>query len=91
MTDYLVTMRLVDMRRMHPSQDNTRVCSQCRRYVGIYPTGQRALLRRPDLRIMCNRCLPPPAPPLYDVRSLPAGPMDEIIQEMRDSREERKQ
>jgi hypothetical protein len=87
MTDYLITMRLMDMRRMHPSQDNTRVCSHCREPVGLYPTGQRALLRDPQLRIMCSRCWKPNG----TAEHRPAGSFDEIMQEIRDSREAREQ
>lgn len=82
MTNYLVTMRLAEMRRIHPSQDNTRLCALCRSRVGVYPTGQRALLRDPELRIMCHRCYTPSD---AAVENVPAGSLDEIMQEARDS------
>jgi hypothetical protein len=87
MTDYLITMRLIDMRRTHPSQDNSRVCSRCFHRVGIYPTGQRALRRRGDLGILCSRCWQPGEAEEHRA----AGSMDEIMQEMRDSRDGEKQ
>jgi hypothetical protein len=53
----LVVMRLVDMHRVHPAQDNTRVCSDCGAPVGIFPSGQEAMRRFPDLQIICNVCI----------------------------------
>jgi hypothetical protein len=50
----LVAMRLKDMVRHHPRQDDTRVCAACGETVGIYPTGQAALHRHPDATILCQ-------------------------------------
>jgi hypothetical protein len=55
----LVAMRLADMRVVHPAQDNTRSCDQCRQVVGIYPSGQKALKRWPAMKIRCARCVKP--------------------------------
>lgn len=52
----LLTMRLTDMTRKHPDQDESRVCSRCRQQVAIYPTGQKLLNDFPDLEIVCNVC-----------------------------------
>jgi hypothetical protein len=52
----LICMRHADMARVHPSQDNTRFCSKCGARVGIYPSGQRALVRDPSLAIVCHVC-----------------------------------
>jgi len=81
----LVVMRLVDMARVHPDQDNSRACSECGQMVGIYPSGQRALREHPEMTIICARCAAFEHRP-SDI-DLPAGSMDEIIEEMRMSRE----
>lgn len=52
----LLVMRLADMHRVHPQQDDSRVCSQCQHPVGIYPSGQAALKRDPELLIVCSVC-----------------------------------
>ena len=57
--DVLLTMRLSDMRRRHPRQDNSRHCSGCGEQVGIYPSGQLLLAENPGLRILCNHCIDP--------------------------------
>jgi hypothetical protein len=54
----LIVMRLADMHRVHPSQDNSRVCATCGEPVGIYPSGQRVLKTDPTIRIVCSRCRP---------------------------------
>jgi hypothetical protein len=55
----LIVMRLADMTRVHPHQDESRVCSRCGERVGIYPSGQRALAAVPDLEIVCHVCCDP--------------------------------
>jgi hypothetical protein len=77
----LVAMRLKDMWKMHPDQDNSRVCSRCGETVGVYPTGQRALEANPGAKIICAVC----ANPQPGDKSQPAGSWDEIKREMRDS------
>jgi hypothetical protein len=57
----LVVMRLADMRRVHPRQDNSRVCVECGAAVGIFPSGQAMLRRHPRLHLVCNRCSNPDA------------------------------
>ena len=86
----LVCMRLTDMVKMHPEQDSSRVCAVCGQPVGIYPSGQAALKRCPDAEIECSVC----AIQAYDTTSdwsIPAAPLDDIRQEMRDSYPVRKQ
>jgi hypothetical protein len=81
--DALVTMRLADMARRHPAQDDTHVCSTCGHAVGIYPSGQRALREHPDMKIICQVCacaLPPEA-----IDALPAAGFDTIMAEKRAS------
>jgi len=80
--DALIVMRLVDMHRNHPAQDNSHACSKCGSVVGIYPSGQRALRDNPGLPIICIRCATKEPPP-DGMR--PAGSIEEVIQEMRDS------
>jgi hypothetical protein len=53
----LIVMRLADMHRQHPQQDNSRVCVECGQRVGIYPSGQRVLAQLPSVAIVCSRCL----------------------------------
>lgn len=52
----LVSMRVVDMREVHPQQDNSHKCGQCGQRVGLYPSSQRMLRRFPGLKIKCGRC-----------------------------------
>ena len=54
----ILCMRLADMHRIHPDQDNTRVCARCGHTVGIYPSGQKMLRKFPTLEIVCQRCSP---------------------------------
>ena len=56
MTPELIVMRLDDMRRVHPQQDNSRTCDFCGAQVGIYPSGQEALKICPEAKLRCNRC-----------------------------------
>ena len=52
----LVVMRLANMKKVHPSQDNSRVCGGCGHQVGIYPSGQRVLAQHPTCLIVCEVC-----------------------------------
>ena len=52
----LVCMRLDLMKQTHPQQDNSRVCSQCKMPVGIYPSGQQVLKDEPTAVIICHIC-----------------------------------
>jgi hypothetical protein len=58
----LVAMRLADMHLVHPDQDDSRVCSKCGETVGVYPSGQAVLARRPDATITCQVCAGPMGP-----------------------------
>jgi hypothetical protein len=82
----LVVMRLIDMHRVHPSQDDSRSCSRCGERVGIYPSSQAALKAHPGMAIVCSVCA------LKDVRPtdkhvMAAGSFEEIVQEARDSQD----
>jgi hypothetical protein len=66
----LVVMRLTDMHRVHPQQDNSRVCGTCGAQVGIYPSGQAILRERPATRIVCSHCY---VPARHDVEMLAPG------------------
>ena len=79
----LVCMRLADMFNMHPEQDSSRVCALCKKPVGIYPSSQAQLRRDPSIEIVCSRCALKNIQPGDEAR--PAGDLDAIIQEMRDS------
>jgi hypothetical protein len=83
--DALVTMRLEDMARMHPAQDDTHVCSTCGQRVGIYPSGQRALRQWPKMRVICQVCAC--ARPAELIDNMPAADFDTIMQERRESRD----
>jgi DNA-directed RNA polymerase subunit RPC12/RpoP len=52
----LIVMRLADMHRVHPRQDNSRVCGTCGQQVGIYPSGQAMLRHHSDTAIVCSVC-----------------------------------
>ena len=54
----LTCMRLADMERVHPRQDESRFCNRCGERVGIYPSGQEMLDLMPDLEIVCHICAP---------------------------------
>lgn len=82
----LVAMRLVDMARVHPAQDNSRLCSRCGEKVGIYPSGQRALKTYPLIVIECVPCAFA-GRRAGDIDLPAAGTLDEIRQEIRESRE----
>jgi hypothetical protein len=84
----LVAMRLADMTKWHPAQDNSRVCGKCGQPVGVYPSGQRILRLHPDVAIVCQVCVSKDKTP---AECLPAAPMAEIAQESRDSIEIKKQ
>jgi hypothetical protein len=84
----LVVMRLADMHRTHPRQDNTKICSRCAARVGVYPSGQRALLRDSSMRIVCNVCV---AKEDIALGIPAAASWQEIAQEARDSAELKKQ
>jgi hypothetical protein len=77
----LVTMRLKDMWKVHPDQDNSRVCSKCGQPVGVYPSGQRVLQENPQAKIICNVCVDhKPGDENY-----PAGPISDIMREISES------
>jgi hypothetical protein len=78
----LVCMRYDEMHRMHPGQI-INVCAECDAWVGVYPTGQRQIKRWPKMKILCNHCALVSHDP--DVKVLPAGSVNEIVQENRDS------
>jgi hypothetical protein len=72
----LVVMRLTDMHRVHPEQDNSHVCAKCGEQVGIYPSGQAVLKARAnDIRILCSHCVAHPS-----VGILVRGAMEEPTQ-----------
>jgi hypothetical protein len=71
----LLVMHAADMVRVHPETDWSRTCSQCGARVGIYPSGQDVLRRRPDVIIICNRCEPNKSPII-----LPSGALLETYQ-----------
>jgi hypothetical protein len=80
----LVVMRLIDMHKMHPSQDNSKVCALCGQPVGVYPSGQLALKANPTAEIVCSVC----AAKEYDYKvdtATPAADPKTILQEVRDS------
>lgn len=79
----LVCTRLADMHKVHPSQDNSHVCSQCGQRVGVYPSGQRAIKGQPDIAIWCAQCAAAEIDP--DDKVNPAGSILEIIKEIEDS------
>jgi hypothetical protein len=85
----LVCTRLVDMVRVHPHQDNSKVCSRCGERVGIYPSSQKALRNNPGITIMCAVCAMADyeKQPFGETTVEPAARWDEIVQESRDSQD----
>jgi hypothetical protein len=75
----LIAMRLKDMLVVHPRQDNSRVCSRCGQQVGIYPSGQGVIARRPNTIIICQICTDPLDPNTH----LASGALDEPFHSVR--------
>jgi hypothetical protein len=57
MPNRLIVMRLAEMGRVHPKQIE-RKCDGCGEVCGIYPSGQAAIRREPDIEVVCNHCHP---------------------------------
>jgi hypothetical protein len=84
----LVCTRLIDMTVTHPQQTQ-ELCSKCQHIVGVYPTGQRAIKKYPQMKILCSLCAGLQTLPGGDevtVECIPAGSWEEIVQEKRDSK-----
>lgn len=81
--DALVTMRIADMARMHPAQDDTHVCGTCGHAVGIYPSGQSALRKWPEMKILCSHCAM--ARPATEIKNIAASDFETLMEESRDS------
>ena len=84
MSARLVAMRLIDMHKMHPQQDNSRMCALCSQPVGVYPSGQSALRADPTIEIVCWVCAKREFNSVED-RAEPVAALDVILQEIRDS------
>jgi ribosomal protein L33 len=80
MAGELLVMRLADMGRIHPQQDNTKFCSNCNERVGIYPTGQAWLKKNPKTKLICSICVDKN----YSGRTV--APMSEMARESRETR-----
>lgn len=80
----LVVMRLIDMHKMHPQQDNSKVCALCGQPVGIYPSGQAAIRTEPTIEIVCSVCAAREHNRFEDT-AIPASDPATIAQEVRDS------
>lgn len=81
--DALVTMRIADMTRMHPAQDDTHVCGECGVPVGIYPSGLSALRKWPAMKVICSICAFKRPP--HEIENMPAADFETIMQESHDS------
>jgi hypothetical protein len=84
MSARLVVMRLIDMHKMHPQQDNSKVCALCGEPVGVYPSGQAAIRTEPTMEIVCSICAKKEFGSFDDV-AIPASDPATIAQEIRDS------
>jgi hypothetical protein len=80
----LVVMRLIDMHKMHPEQDNSKVCALCGEPVGIYPSGQAAIKTDPTMEIVCAICAAREHNRFEDT-AIPASDPATIAQEVRES------
>jgi hypothetical protein len=56
MPQTLIVMRLADMERVHPQQDNSHKCGRCQQQLGMYPSGQAALRANPSMEVVCQVC-----------------------------------
>jgi hypothetical protein len=56
MKQALIVMRLADMRKVHPNQDDSFVCARCQAPVGIFPAGVRMIKAKPDTEVVCQIC-----------------------------------
>jgi hypothetical protein len=81
--DALVTMRLADMSRMHPAQDDNHVCAECGHPVGIYPSGQEALRKWPQMKVICAVCAM--KRPSGEIENIAAAELAVIMQEHSES------
>lgn len=77
----LVVMRLNDMTRRHPKQVTMR-CHKCNQKVGVYPSGQEALKKYPNMKVICIYCV---NIKVFEDTAEPAGSMEQIRQESKDS------
>jgi hypothetical protein len=84
MSARLVVMRLIDMQKMHPQQDSSKVCALCGQPVGIYPSGQAAIKTEPTIEIVCSVCAKRDYDRFEDT-AIPASDLKTIAQEIRDS------
>jgi hypothetical protein len=80
----LVVMRLADMHRMHPKQDNSRTCDLCDAPVGVYPSGQAQLRADPTTEIVCSVCARKEFDRFEDT-AIPVADPETILKESRDS------
>ena len=78
-------MRLADMARMHPAQDDTQVCSKCGHAVGIYPSGQAALRKWPGMRVICVQCATDR--PSETIDNVLSADFDTLMREHRESQD----
>lgn len=78
----LVVMRLNDMVKVHPQQVESQ-CSSCGQTVALYPSGQAAREKYPDIKIVCAPCAAQQRKRGDEAE--PAGSWDDVLQEMRDS------
>ena len=81
--DAMVTMRIADMTRMHPAQDDSHVCGECGHRVGLYPSGQAALRKYPTMKVICSVCATKRPP--EEIENMPAGDFETIMREKRES------
>jgi hypothetical protein len=77
MEPYLIVMRLADMQRRHPAQDDSRFCSHCQHRVGIYPSGQAVLKQESGMKILCSVCNDRIGKNAWSVSMLAPGALDE--------------
>jgi hypothetical protein len=81
--DALVTMRIADMTRMHPAQDDSHACAECGHACALYPSGQAALRKWPTMKVICAHCAC--KRPRHEIENMPAADFDTIMQEGRES------
>lgn len=78
----LICMRFADMHMVHPDQ-SWELCHKCDHTVGVYPSGQKALNRWPNIKITCVHCATPDD---FDIAMPAAETREEYLAEKRDSK-----
>ena len=81
----LIVMRLADAHKYHPNQIIRKCQGGCNEPVIIYPSGQVAMKKFPNMKIICTHCTDWGKALDQSNTMIPAGSIDVIEQEKKDS------